>query len=69
MEQYKVKSNSNPEPLGMSKTLEERLTRIGIWLFMGEIDNNNYLRCLETAFEHWGWIPPQASREPQHKEG
>jgi len=44
MKHYKVKSNNNPEPLGMSKTLTERLTRIGIWLCMGEVDNNGYLR-------------------------
>lgn len=57
---YKVKSNNNPKPLAESKTLNERLLSIGTWLAMGSIDDDSYLWCLETAFEHWGWTPPKS---------
>ena len=57
---YKVKSNGNPESLGMNKTLEERLVAIGGWFAGSEVDAKNYLWCLEKAFEHWGWQPPES---------
>ena len=55
---YKVKSNDTAEPLGMDDTLNDRLIRISIWFATGDIDVNAYLQCLEEAFVHWGWHPP-----------
>lgn len=59
---YKVKSNDNSEPLGTNETLDDRLVAIGGWFCSGDVDAQNYLWCLEKAFEHWGWIPPMTRR-------
>lgn len=59
MKGYKIKTRANVEPLGIHKTLEDRLLSIGFWFSNGTLDANGYLWNLETAFEHWGWIPPR----------
>ena len=59
---YEVKSNGNREPLGTDSSLEMRLLSVGFWFLKGEIDANDYLQCLEKAFEHWGWSAPKPER-------